>query len=29
MDWFAVRHVIAKEETFEERITLWHVDSFE
>lgn len=27
MEWFAVRHVLEQESTFEERITLWHASS--
>ncbi len=29
MEWFAVRHVIANEAAFEERITLWRTASAE
>lgn len=29
MDWFAVRHVVANEGSFEERITLWLAASAE
>jgi hypothetical protein len=27
MEWFAVRHVLERDSTFEERITLWHASS--
>jgi hypothetical protein len=27
MEWFAVRHVLERDNTFKERITLWHAAS--